>query len=521
MASTPEFVRACRVDSVAAFAAAVERLSDVTAGVGGLGRELRGLADVLAADGTDAAGAQEIQAALSALSDAAEAALRTHAEAGSTAALRALRAVADAIAAEARQLSAVASMTSVTSGSLGASGLEAYVEGLRASAASLADHGKALERAVDDAASAERAWLAATTAAAALVDATATRLATDRRPAEAAARSAAARAELSTAAADIPVAAARETNALIVAMQASDSFSQRLEHVEHMLAIRDGRENALAALAAAQLDALRDDAAALCADTFATLNRLGDVGARALERFAAAGDGADGGAVDEILRARRTAMEETAAAGRAMRGMLDSAAAAANAIRNRIADVEAEVLGIGRAAEGIAISAMNAILLTARSGASRAAFTPLSAAVRESADVFSARANDCRRNLAALSLGFGEARFEALEARSRALEASFDSSERGLSESEAAQEEVARLREGAAAAASQLLDAIAHGARAFERVRATTDRLREIAARIAPTAGAAQAERLTDIYALYTMDREREVHDALTTRSAA
>lgn len=497
----------------AAFASLATRLGDVQRGVGGLLRQTSDLAALLS---EDAASADP--------TEAARATARTligllGADAPGATSHRAVAAEArealGEIDRETRALGAVASLTDITARSLNAPGLDDYTRTLRGFIGSLAGDAMALDEGV---CAVSRSRLQARDAAETALSALSQALAAldDGGPtANAAAREQATlRARLAAEARAAADAARRETKALIAGVQFADEFAQRLEHIETIR--RDGGPGT-AALASAQIAALAEDAEAVCDAASGALDRLEALGASLRAAF---GEAEGEGPVAAAVHARRKALEAARSREAEMSAALDLVASSADAIRLSISAAEERFAGLGRSAAAIKLAAINATLLTARSGSARAALGVLAEAVRDSAVVADRQSGACRRAIARLSDGFDADKVAATVAAAAAFRAAMADCAQALDSTGEALSKLALMRDGAADAAATLVEAVRRCQSSVDSVRRTQDDLR---AMDDASGGAAPGDlsRLDRFESIYTMEREREVHRAVTGAPAA
>lgn len=498
---------ASRTRCVAAFATAAERLAEVHGNSSALCGQLRALIALVAGDRDDAASltaarqaAQKLHAAIDQRRNDAHGA-RSVAEA---------RAALDDIECEARRLGAVAALTQITAQSLAAFGLNDYVAGLRSLNGALAGDAEALTRGVQSLSAARgRAESAMARAAAGLAQAIADLDRAQPDPTETARALAATRRHVVDAEATMSDALARETTALIAAIQFSDSMAQRLEHVETMLGMAAGREAVVGTLAAAQLRALHADACETCADADAALQRIAQAAARANEAFR--GD-ADEGSAAAIMRRTRMGLEKALACDAQLAPALAEAQQAAAEIRTSLLEALDRFANLGRSAAEINLSAINATLLTARSGTAKAPLGVLSEAVREGARACAARSKDCNAALDALTEGLDESRLVEVQTSMEAFHAAVRACENDLAGAEEAASQLALMRDAASDAAAALGSAIGIASRSLAQVPPNLAEVVALGDEL--DCGSTDGFDLGDIEAIYTMDREREVHAA-------
>ena len=508
--ATQEVGAACGV----AFEALADRLGDVQRGVGGLLRQTNELAALLNADSATPDPAAAVLSAARALIDLLAA--DTPVAAGYGAAAAEARDALSRIDGEARALGAVSSLTLITARSLNAPGLEDYIRTLRGFIEGLAADARALDEGVCAVTDSRLEAREAAALALRALNQSVVALDASGPSSEATARETAAlHTKLAAEARDAADTARRETKALIAGVQFADEFAQRLAHVEAIL--EDGGPGT-PVLASMQIAAIAGDAESVCDAAEGALDRLELLGGELRAGF---GEGSGEGPVAAAVRARRAAMEAAQSREAEMVAALDKVAAAADAISTSIGAAESRFAGLGRSASSIKHSAINATLLTARSGPARAALGVLAEAVHASAVVAGRQSVACRRAIGNLSEGFDSARVAATVASAAEFRAAMATCASALDTADVALSSLTQMRDSAAEAAAVLVEAVRRCRSAVARVRATQGDLRAMAGTNAADAKLEDLSVLSRFEALYTMERERDVHRALTGSSAA
>ncbi|MFN3260387.1 MAG: hypothetical protein ACE37J_07490 [Pikeienuella sp.] len=499
--------------SVSAFAEAADRLRQVHGDLGALGRQLDRLSSLLAAQEIDGDPVGPVAQAARALGAALAGGGADRASVFAD--LERAVAALDQIEREVRELGAIASITVVTAGSLGANGLDVYVVDLRrligALSAECGQLGRAIEGvglALGSADEAGRRAARALRSAGSSIEAGKARREAIRSEATRLLRG------LGGAARSYAEAVSRETSSLVAAIQFSDSLAQRVEHVTTMIDGAEGREGAVRALVAAQLDALAADARASAAGADRSMARLASEGVHVRDVFGAA---EDEGAAGAALRFRRSDLQKIAAQRGAAADAARIASESGASVRALLSEAKERFAGLTRSSAGINLSAINAMLLTARSGASRAALGVLSDAVRECAQECAARGGECSEALRRLSEAAAPERGAAIVETSSAFSAALEDTERRLRDAEEALAEFETMRREAAETSGRLLPSVRGAREALAQVAASAAGLSEIARefRIAAPPSPPAAALLEDLFELYTMEREREVHLAV------
>lgn len=497
-------------DCVAAFAAVADRLGSLRAAVTGIEGQLAALVVFLTrqAEAEDPAARLliEARALAQAMGDWADPAAGGRVGHRLTTALGRI----DRIAREAQMLLAVASLTRVVAAEGADHDFEDYVRSLRDLAATIAEESQNTRGGLAATEVEVTRSRAAMAGAREVIDGLALRLGQSGAAGSALAKQVAEdRSRLQVAASTFPVEAGRETRGLIACMQFSDILSQRLDHAERILGLEGGEG---AALAVAQLQAVVADGRAVTETAEAALAALIRSGGAALTVFEA---GSGKGAVEALLDRRQAELAQVEAASGAARraGML--AAEMSAAIEARLGDGLAATQKLDRATYAINLSALNATLLAARGNRSRGAMKVLSDAVRESAALCSESSAACRAALEDCVAACHAGQIEAIRARGEAFGAALDGARAGLASARQDSRELATLEEGAQAALKGLMAAAGAGQAALRRLAEVTASLEATAEELA---GACAAEVPPDVaaaaMALYTMEREREVHRA-------
>ncbi|MCC5986942.1 MAG: hypothetical protein JJT95_04620 [Pararhodobacter sp.] len=429
---------------------------------------------------------------------------------------QAMRTALEALAAlerQARQLSAVSSITLVTARSAGTEGLDDYVLTLRRMIAELSDAAAQLDDGLGLIRSSHATVLEDISAAEARVVAAVGRLeALKRCDGADTADHAALQHRIAALAERLGAAARRETGALITAIQFSDALSQRLEHVMAILAAAPAQGRVLEGLAAAQIDALAEDAGAVLSELGGVMDRLAETGAGAAEAL----QSQEGMQAEALLSNRRNDLAEGQSLQALVMPSLDAAQAGADTIRQQIDQARTRYDRLSETADGVNLSAINATLLTARGRATQAAMAVLSESVRASARECDSQSAACRTAMEKLDGAVSEAGFPTLAQAAGALREALETCAAGLA---AAEDDLARLadmREHVSDATLALVAGIEAGQTALARVSPAIARLRESAAGLGGGVqpGPEDATALAEMAEHYTMPREREVHAA-------
>ncbi len=511
-------------DGVNGFERVAERLGAVQRGVSTLTASLDELAALCAGDddGSDPLG--ETSASLARL-QALLAEWRQ--SAGTPAVSLSIREGANALEAihrQAVQLGAVASMTAMTASSLGTGKLADYVVALKAMASSLNSGATLVDASMRVIIEAQvRATSDVAEAEAILTDSATTlragRVARD----EAEMAEKAARETVQQTSLTVRRAAHADMKTLIAAMQFSDAFAQRMDHVGQILALVRERSLAESArevvlrLAAAQTGAIADDGADTRAEARAALTAMAAMGREALPHFGAR---ESDGAGRALIVAREGALRAVMASLDVVRPSVKAAHDEADRARQAV-DSAAERFGeLQHTAGAISLSAINATLLTERSGTARAALGVLAGAVRESAQACEKDIRVCKAALGALGAVHDPQRVEQVALAAASFAASVERCADLLLATESQLSRMAEIRTLVGEAVSALVATSDAACAELDAMDALDDALRALAAEIAGAGDAdgpadPDQETMAEIFATYTMARERDIHTAL------
>lgn len=301
------------------------------------------------------------------------------------------------------------------------------------------------------------------------------------------------------------------TAVLMTGIQFSDAFAQRLEHIETILKAAD-TEPPAGALAAAQISALASDASEMLTATRAALEQLGSVGQSAAESLA----GDTGAQAAQLLAGWRAELDDGHQIERLVAPALEGAMAAVENIDAAVTDARGNLETLSATALEVSLATVNAGLLARRSGSAKSAMDVLSTTVRERADACNDLNCRCRSSFGRIDSHTRTADFSQLIAEAGQLSALIARADADLA---LASEMFARLeamQQAARQSAATLEHAVDDGLRALSGL---PDLIAEIANRVpqgmAGPLAPDDAAVLVPFAALYTMDREREIHAGL------
>ncbi len=502
-------IEAHRREAVAAFATVAERLRLVHAASNKMVAALNALAALCGeSDGSDP---------LTPLRDGMGALLIAVRDLGGEEQRRSLKAdVArarsslDDLRRQGQQLSGVSSLTALAAKSMGVEGLDDYVASLRDSSSTLRDGAVGVAVGLDEILGSQQSAAAEADKATALLEGTIGAIDAGeaaRRDQTAREREERRRIEALSLKAGASMKAG--VKALVAGIQFSDEFSQRMEHIVEIIG-RSAETPALVGLAAAQLRALAEDTEHAVDASLAALSEIAGAAETAAREQAAAME--HGGAADLVATRRETfsAVQKTIAQ---IAPALDMARASLAAVRERVAAALLRFRKLDAEAALLNLSAINATLLTWRTGSARAAFSVLAGSVRETAHETERLVAACRDSFGAIERTMNEADPAAVDeaaARLRAEAAAFErigaTLEGELSSIRASSQETI--------AAHQAVSGSVQAAKAaLETVRRLGRQIGDAAELLATTddPGAVPEALRAELLALYTMSRERDV----------
>lgn len=297
-----------------------------------------------------------------------------------------------------------------------------------------------------------------------------------------------------------------ELNGLVSLMQFSDSFRQRMEHVEALAARPD-----MAAITRAQLEALAEDTRDAITETVTRVAHLTALAGEAAGHFRDDGMAAD---------ALRKASVHHAALDMAVR-QAASVSRAANVVREgaevlqRSMQMAREALSSLQAqSEDIGLSAINSLLLARGDELTSRTMSNLASAVGEHARNTTAELAECKRLMEGLTEG-SDTMASSVVAQAEALDAILANAQ-----AELAAEDIraADRRAGESSALQSVQDlegALGDARDAIDALRAVPERLMARAGRLGASTTPPDPAAAQEVRAIYTMQRERDVHDAV------
>jgi hypothetical protein len=315
-----------------------------------------------------------------------------------------------------------------------------------------------------------------------------------------------------------------DVQVLMVGIQFSDAYAQRIEHICAMMDRLDrtgspDERTAIETLMAAQIWHLAQESDEAVARSCQALERIATMATQVRAAFGSSRDGTDG-AAQSHLQHRRAALDQVVQSSH----LIEPAIAAANAAANSVGrDAQAAVsrfADLTRTTEAMTLSAFNAGLITSRGGTARAALSVLALAVHESVDACGRQIKRCQSALKMISTVRADAGTSEIGAAAAEFAARIDACVNSLSETETTLARIARLRDSSSATGETLLAATAATTSEVVYVLDASKDLRDLAHELCDNPAQARIngvlpDQLADIQATYTMDRERVIHDQL------
>ncbi len=308
----------------------------------------------------------------------------------------------------------------------------------------------------------------------------------------------------------------RETLGLISAFQFSDSMAQRLEHIADMLSIDMAERWQVEAVAKAQLDALAQDGGAVISDLQAGLNRLRRLTEKAQDIFEG-----DGGIARELFSAQRSALVLLQDARQTARPAIDSATQTAIDMSAQVKQADESLLDLLDTSKVIDLAAVNARIKSSRATVSHAAFVFLSTSVMQMAETCRRQIQDCKIAMTAIAQSHGEESFQHMITSANTLDSRMSDCEASLGHIEAVDGELNKARKAVTQSVDRLVEVLAACDPFMQRLSQVMAAIAALGRKI-PAAGSelpAYSPLLDRVYEMYSMTREREVHDRLLGRA--
>jgi hypothetical protein len=297
-----------------------------------------------------------------------------------------------------------------------------------------------------------------------------------------------------------------DVNGLVALMQFSDSYSQRMEHIETIAARPE-----LAAIARAQLEGLAADTRDAVAETQDRIGRLAALASEAAGHFRE-----DGMAAAALRKATMhhaaldTAVREAASVSRAAHVVRDGA----EVLQTSMQVAREALSALQDQSEDIGLSAINSLLLARGDERTSRAMSNLAASVGEHARNTTADLAECKRLMERLTEG-SDTMANAILAHAETLDALLAEAQRDL-QAEDIRAEARRTGETSALRSVEDLErALGDASRALDALRAQPERLLARADALGDTTGAPDPDAAQAVRKIYTMQRERDVHDAV------
>lgn len=317
-----------------------------------------------------------------------------------------------------------------------------------------------------------------------------------------------------------------EVRALITAIQFSDFFDQRLEHICLFESLATGAlRNPMRALIAAQLWGLADDADQIVAAVWRALQQISDLGAEIAGEFGGESGGESGGergkgSAQNHLCIRRVALENAVRSKQTVEPAILSAKQSAQLVRDDIDAAVTEFADLIRTTQAMTLSAFNAGLITSRGGSARSALSVLALAVHESVDTCGREILQCRRALSVIGASRFGAETVGIEQAAGQFAGQVDECAVTMATMEELLGKAEALRLQAVRSGPELQSAIETATAEVVLVLDAANCLRDIAQEFASDPRAIDVSSfgpldLSEAFSLYSMERERDVHEAL------
>jgi hypothetical protein len=279
-----------------------------------------------------------------------------------------------------------------------------------------------------------------------------------------------------------------------------------MEHIEALAARPE-----LAALTKAQLEALAEDTQAAIAETGTRVAHLTDLAGEAAGHFRE-----DGMAADALRKAKvhhaalDTAVKQAASVSRAANVVREGAE-----VLHRSMQVAREALSsLQGQSEDIGLSAINSLLLARGDELTSKTMSNLASAVGEHARHTTSELAECKRLMERLTEG-SDTMASSVVTHAEALDAILANAKADLAAEDV---RAADRRAGETSALQSVTDlerALDDARDAIGALRSVPERLTARAAGLGAAATAPDPATADDVRAIYTMQRERDVHDAV------
>jgi hypothetical protein len=294
----------------------------------------------------------------------------------------------------------------------------------------------------------------------------------------------------------------------VTAVQFADRLAQRLDHLSEILEYDDPHARRLAV---AQIASIREAMQGTATATLAAMHEMAGIGKKGSDLFLAS---AVAETIQDSLAGRANVAERVAsemegveAAMQIMRSSVSASVAAGKEAEARFAQLESSAMQIS-------MTAINAVLLAARTDAAREALSRLSAEVSLAAGQSLAAVGGCQTAMSRI----GSQSYAAQDALLNKAEALTVVVLAYREEIEAGGKRLDSLRmlcSRASARIDEMLSMVARVRDGMTRVSALGQTLESFASGLDLDSGSAtvpDAELLTRIWGIYTMDEERSVH---------
>lgn len=307
-----------------------------------------------------------------------------------------------------------------------------------------------------------------------------------------------------------------ETLKLISAFQFSDFLAQRLDHVVTMLErTEESAFGAIETLAAAQISGLVKDGQDVARNLRGALMRLERAARSAGSLFQG-----EGRVTKDLFAAQHLALQQLQNARDRARPAIETSTATAKEMITQVTNAGASLHTLLDISAVIDLAAVNARVKTARTGDAQASFAVLSSSVLETARGCRLVIDECNDAISRIAAAHGEVVATELIDSVAELEAEIARCADNLAGAQAADTSLTQAETEVAFAVDALQDLLGLCLPALDHFDTVLTDLAAIGAELARRkSGPIQdSPELEDIYALYTMSAEREIHDRLLGR---
>ncbi len=293
----------------------------------------------------------------------------------------------------------------------------------------------------------------------------------------------------------------------VAAMQFSDRLAQRLDHVSYMMGLEDAH---VTRLAAAQIGACVEDIRDVATDVRNTMSAIAEMGHRGATLFS---EPQITDAIGETLHARSDLVARVMCELNRVEPAMENVRGNAQDATEKARSAGVSFDDLANSANDLALAAVNSLLLATRSGDAARPLVVLSAEVRTTAADCLSDVGQGRSRLARLIEGQSGAA-TALISSSEQLQRSVADYDGQTRSGQARLEKINRLKAQAGGNAEALVFMVDAVSEAMDAMDAVAESLADLSKELLAfgAEGEVDAELLSTVFAIYTMDEEREVH---------